>query len=182
VVRERHVIPAAHAGDVTHVELGVTGTVPQKFELEMLPFAPARHEHRDELEYWDELYCEIVHGRRSRLAREALDVMLNAVRYDRAENLAGEESYVHLLREALFGGSRTQAAILLRECGPQPQARLLHIDRTFWLEPLPGALPITLDGFTLKPRSLNPLAPGMEIQFGSERARFDQPSQLYLDG
>ena len=34
----------------------------------------------------------------------ALDLRLNAIRFDRAENLAGEESYVVLLREVLAAG------------------------------------------------------------------------------
>ena len=181
VVRSRQVVPASHAGDVTHIELGVTGTVSKKFAMEMLLFAPNRRDHRDELGYWDELYCEIVGGRLSRVAREALDVSINAVRYDRAGNLSGEESYVHLLREALLGGSPSQAAIVLRESGPRLQARLLHIDRSFWLEPLPGCQPISIDDVALAPRSLHPLSPGMELRFGSELVRFDRPSQLYLD-
>ena len=181
VVRDREVVPAVHAGDVTHIEFGVTGTVPKKFELEMVMFAPDRHEYRDELEYWDELYCEILGGRLSRSAREALDVSINGVRYDRVTNLAGEESYVHLLREALIGGSPVQSAIVLRDSGPKVQARLLHIDRSFWLEPLPGANPITIDGTLLRTRSLNALVLGMQIQFGSEVVTFDRPAQHYLD-
>jgi len=181
VVRDRELVPALHAGDHTHIDLGVTGTVPQKFELEMVIFAPDRREHRDELEYWDELYCEIVGGRLSRIAREALDARINAVRFDRVGNLAGEESYVHLLREIVIGGSPSQSSIVLQQSGPQAQARLLHIDRSFWLEPLPGADSITIDGVPAQARSLTPLAPGMQIQFGSEQATFDRPSQLYLN-
>ncbi|MFO0905762.1 MAG: hypothetical protein U0939_22330 [Pirellulales bacterium] len=182
VVRERQVIPATYAGDVLPVELGVTGTVPKKFALEMTLFAPDhRFEQPHELEYWDELYCEIVGGRRSRLAREAVEVMLNAVRYDRAENLAGEESYVHLVREALIGGSRSQAAIVLHDGVPQPQARLLHMDESFWLEPLPGSQPISIDGVPADPRSLHPLSPGMQLVFDTESLRFDLPAQRYLD-
>ena len=181
VVRERHVLPTLRAGDVTHIDLGVTGIVPKQFKLEMLMLAPDRREDRDELEYWDELYCELVGGRLSRIAREALDLRLNAIRFDRAENLAGEESYVLLLREALIGGSPAQSAVVLKESGPQSRARLLHMDRSFWLEPLPGGGPISIDSQPLSPRSLTPLSPGMEIQFGTEVVRFDRPTQLYLD-
>ena len=117
----------------------------------------------------------------SRMAREALDLRLNAIRFDRAENLAGEESYVMFLREALIGSSPAQSAIVLRESGPQSRARLLHMDRTFWLEPLPGGGPISIDGQPLSPRSLTPLSPGMQILFGTEAAKFDRPMQLYLD-
>ena len=181
VVTDREVISAIHAGDASHIDLGVTGTVSRKFEMEMLILSPDRRQSRDELEYWDEMYCEVVGGRLSRLGRQALDVGINAVRYDRVDNLPGEESYVHLLREAVLGGSPAQSAIILRESGPQPQARILHIDRTYWLEPLAGGLPVTVDGVVMQPQTLVPLTPGMELQFGSEKVRFDRPSQLYLD-
>ncbi len=181
VVRDRHVVPPLRAGDVTHIDLGVTGAVPKQFRLEMLMLAPDRKEDREELEYWDELYCELVGGRMSRIAREALDLRLNAVRFDRVENLAGEESYVMFLREALIGGSPAQSAIVLKENGSRSRARLLHMDRTFWLEPLSGGGPISIDGQPLGPRSLTPLSPGMQIMFGTEAAKFDRPMQLHLD-
>ncbi|MCA8989798.1 MAG: FHA domain-containing protein, partial [Planctomycetaceae bacterium] len=112
IVQGRELIPATFAGDVVHLELGVTGSVPQKFELEMALFGPDKRFEREELEYWDELYCEVIGGRMSRLHREALNVGLDAVRYDRITSLSGEESYVHLFREALLGGSPAQSAII----------------------------------------------------------------------
>lgn len=181
VVQDRELISAAFAGDVIHVELGVTGTVPQKFEMELSLFGPDRRINRDELEYWDELFCEVISGRMSRLHRDALRVGLDAARYDRVTSLPGEETYVHLFREALIGGSPAQSAIVLRENGPQIQARLLHMDRSFWLEPLSGGARITVDGRTIAPRTLVPLTPGMELKFGNEQVRFDHVSQLYLD-
>jgi hypothetical protein len=181
VVRDRYVISSAFVGEGVHVDLGVTGTVPKKFELEMLLFGPDRHEQCDEMAYWDELVCEIAGGKLARVARLALDTGIDAVRYDRLTSLSGEESYVHLLREVLIGGSHGKCGILLRDSRPQPVARLLHIDRSFWLEPLPGGTAVTIDGTALPPRALTPLAPGMEMFFGEERVRFDRPSQLYLD-
>ena len=147
----------------------------------MLMFAPDRHKRRDELEFWDELYCELGGGRLSRCARQALDVGIDAVRYDRTESLEGEECYVHLLREAMIGGSPAQSAIVLKESGPQAQARLLHIDRSFWLEVLPGTKLIQVDGMKISAGSLIPLVPGMLLQFGNEVLRFERPAQLYLD-
>ena len=181
VVQDRKMISARFAGDVVHVELGVTATVSQKFEMELALFGPDRRTSRDDLEYWDEMFCEVIEGRLSRLHRDALDVGLDAARYDRVTSLRGEESYVHLFREALIGGSPAQSAIVLHESGAQVQARLLHLDRTFWLEPLTGGLPVTVDNVVTQPQTLVPLTPGMELQFGSEKVRFDRPSQLYLD-
>lgn len=181
VVREREVIAPHYAGDVIRVELGVTGTVSQKFELDMALFGPHRSDAHDDRLFWDELYAEIVGGRLSRLHRDAIAVKLDAMRYDRVTSLPHEESYVHLLREALIGGSPAQSAIVLRESGPQAQARLWHIDRTFWLEPLPGGSTIRVDNEVVPPRHLLPLSPGMEIQFDRERTRFDHPTQWCLD-
>ena len=117
----------------------------------------------------------------SRLHRDALSVGLDAARYDRVTSLPGGETYVHLFRESLIGGSPAQSAIVLRENGPQIQARLLHMDRSFWLESLSGGEKITVDGRTIAPRTLVPLAPGMKLKFGNEQVQFDHASQLYLD-
>ncbi len=181
VVRGRHVISSMFVGEGVQLDLGVTGTVPKKFEMEIRLFGPARNEHLDELEYWDELVCEIAGGKVSRMSRMALDTGIDAVRYDRLTNLRDEESYVHLMREVLIGGSPGKCGILLRESGSHPVARLLHIDRMFWLEPLPGSTEISIDGVVLPVRALTHLSPGMEILFGSELLRFDRPTQLHLE-
>jgi len=182
VVREREVVTTHHTGEVTPIQLGVTGTVPTPLTLEMMTFGPDRYAERDELEFWHELYSEMVGARSlSRLARESLSLQLDAVRYDRVENLKDEESYVLLLREALIGGSPNQAAIVLNDHSTPVQARLLHLDRTFWIEPLSETNLPVIDGNPVPVRSLTPLSPGMKIQFGEETAIFDRPTQLYLD-
>ncbi len=182
VVREREVVTTHHTGEVTPIQLGVTGTVPTPLTLEMMTFGPDRYAERDELEFWHELYSEMVGARSlSRLARESLSLQLDAVRYDRVENLKDEESYVLLLREALIGGSPNQAAIVLNDHSIPVQARLLHLDRTFWIEPLSETNLPLINGNPVPVRSLTPLSPGMKIQFGEETAIFDRPTQLYLD-
>ncbi len=182
VVREREVVTTHHTGEVTPIQLGVTGAVPTPLTLEMITFGPDRYAEKDDLEFWHELYSEMVGARSiSRLARESLSLQLDAVRYDRVENLKDEESYVLLLREALIGGSPNQAAIVLSDHSSPVQARLLHLDRTFWIEPLNESKLPSINGTPLQVRSLTPLSPGMEIQFGDEVATFDRPTQLYLD-
>ena len=181
VVRGRHVISSIFVGEGVHIDLGVTGTVPKKFELEMFLFGPDRTEHPDELEYWDGLVCEIAGGKLARITRMALETGINAIRYDRLTSLREEESYVQLFREVLLGGSPAKCGVLLRESGPQPLARLVHIDRMFWMESLPGSLDVSIDGEVLKARSMAPLVPGMEIQIGNEKLRFDHALHLYLD-
>jgi hypothetical protein len=181
VVHDREVVPTDHSGEVTVIQLGVTGSVPQSFTLKMITFGPDRFTEQDELEFWHELYTEMAGGRLSRLAREALSQRLDAIRFDRDENLAGEENYVLLLREALIGGSPNTAAIVLADADPTV-ARILYIDRSFWLEPLSATQLPLIEGTELPLRSLTRLSPGMEINFGGEIARFDKPAQLYLDG
>lgn len=181
IVEGRWIVPTVNAGDVTHIALGLTPTIPKPFRMEMLMLAPNRSDTREDLEFWDGLYSELVGGRLSRLTRQALDLRLDAIRFDRSENLAGEESYVLLLREALIGGSPDRSAILLKGCGPQPQARLLHLDRSFWLEALPGGHLVCIDGTPLSSGTVAPLSPGMQILFGTEVVRFDRPAQLDLD-
>jgi hypothetical protein len=181
VVRGRHVISSIFVGEAVHIDLGVTGTVPKKFEMEMSLFGPDRTEHSDELEYWDDLVCEIAGGKLARIARMALETGINAIRYDRLTSLRDEESYVQLFREVLVGGSPAKCGVLLKESGSHPLARLVHIDRMFWMESLPGSLDITIDGEVLPARSIAPLVPGMEVQFGHERLRFDRALQFYLD-
>lgn len=180
VVQQRDVVPTDHLGEVTSIQLGVTGTVPKSFEMEMVTFGPDRFTDQHELEFWHELYSELIGGRLSRLAREGLSQRLDAVRFDRVGNLAGEESYVLLTREAMIGGSRNQCAIVLNEHSSMPSARLLHLDRSFWIESLSGVSPVAIDGQTLLPGTLQSLSPGMQIQFGGETANFDRPSQMYL--
>jgi hypothetical protein len=163
------------------VDLGLPGTVEEEFHLEMATFTPDRNSERSDLNFWDELYCELIGGHLSRLARSGLDLLLDAVKFDRIENLEGEESYVLLMRELLIGGSPNRCGLLLKESAPEPQAKLLHMDRSFWLEVLPDAADVQIDGEPIAPATLTHLVPGMTIQFGDETVRFDKPAQLYLD-
>lgn len=180
VIRDHELVPSSFAGDPVHISLGVTGTVPQQFTLEMTLFGPEARELKEELEYWDEVYCDVLGGRLARTARAALDARIDAVRYERTNNLAGQETYVHLVREALIGGSPAQSAIVLQQGGSLPQARLLHIDRSFWIERMPGSASITVDGAVLHPNSIIPLAPGATIEFSGESITFERSEQLHL--
>ncbi len=100
----------------------------------------------------------------------------------------------HEISELFRSGDRTAAQsedlksqveglveVLITTCGSQPQARLLHLDRSFWLEALPGGHSVCIDGTLLSPGTLAPLSPGMQVLFGTEVVRFDRPAQLDLD-
>jgi hypothetical protein len=180
VVRNRAVLSHNYIGDITRLNVGVTATVPQQLLLELLMLGQDGREAGGDLQFWDELYCEVIGARLPRVWRQALETRVNAVRFDRLDNVV-DESYVLLYREALIGGSKTQSAVVLNHGGPASQARLLHIDRSFWLEALVSDVPITVDGAELPVRTLVPLSPGMQIQIGTESAKFDTYRQSYLD-
>lgn len=180
-VHARTVVPVGRGSIHVPIDLGCTGAVPEQFRLDMVTFTPDRNASQEDLEFWDELYCELVGGRLSRLARAGLGLGLDSLRFDRIQNLPGEEAYVLLLRESFIGGAPNRAGVLLKESGPASQARILHMDRSFWLQPLQNAGTITLEGTQLQPGTLVPLVPGMELHFDGEAVRFDRAAQLYLD-
>lgn len=181
IVKDRYTVPLAFVGESVQLDLGVTATVPKQFELEMSLLGPDRRQSRQDLEYWEELLCEIVGGKLSRLARLAINTGVDAVRYDRCRSLAGQETYVHLFREVLVGSSSARCGIVLSDCGPQPIACVRYIDRTFWLQPLEQRTSLTVDDSVLPPNCLVPLAPGMRIGFGSEFATIDRVRQMFLE-
>lgn len=181
IVQDRAVVPAAYVGESVPIELGVTATVAKQLELEMFLLGPARRENDGDLEYLDELVYDLAGGRPSRTTRLALELGIDAIRFERRNNLAEQEAYIQLCREFLIGGSAARCGIVLQQCGSLPQARVRHMDRSFWLETLPLADPISIDGQRLTRPTLVPLSPGQQIVIGSEVIRFDHASQLYLD-
>jgi hypothetical protein len=116
----------------------------------------------------------------SRLQNDALETQIDALRFDRVDNLADQEAYVMLFREALVGGSDSRSAILLKYEASHSVARIIHLDRTFWLERLPGKATVSVDGKELPPYRLTALNPGMSISFGVETATFESVSQVEL--
>ena len=166
--------------DAFEIELGVTGTVNRSFDLEMIAFTPGPGEHTDQLEFWEDVYCELVGARVSGLSKRSLSAGINAVRFDRKDDLADQESYLLLSREALIGSS-SDCGIVLSNHVPKPVAALRYIDRTFWLQVFPGAEDVLVEGVEVEPKTLLPLTPGMRLQFGDEAAEFNEPRQLHLD-
>lgn len=182
IVKERREVPRGFVGDGVPVDLGVTATVPKQFSLQATLLGPDRRQWQEDVEFWEELLCEIVGSKPTRVARLALATGIDAVRYDRCTSLAGEESYVHLYRDTLVGSSTARCGVLLRQCGPQPIARIRYIDRTFWLESLDNPYhPVQVDGVSMAGNQWVPVGPGMQVAFGSEVAQVERPQQLYLD-
>lgn len=180
-VQDRYVVPANHVGEVRDIQLGVTGTVPESFDLEMSTFGPGQGADKGEIEFWHDIYCEAVGGRPSQLSRDSLSQGLDAIRFDRINNLRDEESYVLLLREALIGGDSNRCPITLRDHNTPDIAKIHFLDRRYWLEAICKEHPLIIDETPLAVNSLTPLLPGARIQFGSECATFNPPRQIHLD-
>ncbi|MGZ0174381.1 MAG: hypothetical protein ACKVHE_33170 [Planctomycetales bacterium] len=180
VVDENVSLSPHYVGDPVQVDLGVTGAVSDPFRLEMMILSSQREQDREDVRFWDNLYCEAVGARMSRLQNDALETQIDALRFDRVDNLAGQEAYVMLFREALVGGSDSRSAILLKYEASHSVARIIHLDRTFWLERLPGKATVSVDGKELPPYQLTALNPGMSISFGVETATFESVSQVEL--
>jgi hypothetical protein len=179
VVQDRHVIATQHVGEVCEIRLGVL--VSESLELEMTTFGPDQKEDLNEVEFWHEIYCDAVGGRPSRLSRDSLSQGLDSIRFDRLNNLSGEESYVMLFREALIGGDPNRCPFTLTDHSLPAVAKIHFLDRRYWLEPISSQHLPTIDGTPLALHTLTPLVPEMKIQFGNEFAIFDLPKQMYLD-
>jgi hypothetical protein len=180
VVKDSVSLSPHYVGDPVQIDLGVTGAVSEPFRLEMMALSSQREREKEDVQFWDDLYCEAVGARMSRLQNDAIETQIDALRFDRVDNLTAREAYVMLFREALIGGSDTRSAILLKYEASHSVARLIHLDRTFWLERLPGKTTVCVDGEELHPCRLAALNPGMSISFGVETATFSTVSQLDL--
>ena len=180
VVEQTTTVSPHHIGESVQIDLGTTGAVSEPFHLEMTLLSSQRDREKAEVAFWDELYAETVGARVPRLTREAWQPQVDALRFDRVNNLSGEEAYVMLFREALIGGSSSRSGVILKYEASHAIARFLHIDRSFWLERLPGTTPVTVNDQQLPLHQLTPLSPGMSIAFGSEKATFQRPSQIHI--
>lgn len=180
VVNGRAKLDFKHAGEFYTLNVGVPVTVPQPLSLKLVVIENVQETDGLDQEFLDEIYCDTVNGKLSNVWRMALDARINAIRLERENNLP-DECYVLLYREALIGGSPLHSAVVLDRGGPTSQARIMHIDRSFWLEPLQDNVPVSVDGASVAVRTLVPLSPGMQIQIGDSSIKFDFYRQSYLD-
>ncbi|NQV26505.1 MAG: FHA domain-containing protein [Rhodopirellula sp.] len=179
VVKDEELISSEHAGETVRFDLGCIVAVSQPFSLNLEMYAD--HNSDKQTQEMDALYCEFVGERISRIWRLAHQSEINAVRLNRAENLAGIESYVLIYGPALIGSSSAACPITLNSTYAEPPARILYMGRVFWLERLSETVAVSVNEQEVACRSLVPLSPGMSLQFGDEEVVFNHAEQMFLD-
>lgn len=97
---------------------------------------------------------------------------------DLVDDLGGREEYLLVFRSATLGSAETDAVELPAADAAESQARVLHLGRAFWLEHLREDAATQVDGQPLGAHELLPLAPGMELQLGEARVRFERFGQI----
>ncbi|WP_404304637.1 FHA domain-containing protein [Neorhodopirellula lusitana] len=181
VVLQEAMIPTDHVGEVTPIQLGISGDIPRPFQMNMTTLGPGHYVETSNADFWNRVSCDFVGAHPSRLSRQAVEQKLDAVRFDRLNNLADDESYLWLFRETFVGGATNQCGIVIPNTSIPQLARLFYLDRSFWLEPLTDPSRIQVDGKLIEPGTWVPLEPGMRVSFGGWESTFALPGQLYLD-
>lgn len=103
---------------------------------------------------------------------------LDAIRIERDNNL-NKEKYVVICQQANIGSSNTKCAIVVNGI-PKVAARLLYIDRGFWLNKITGNWDVSVDGHTLNNNEMVPLSPDYEIIIDGVKMTFERHNQLHL--
>ena len=105
---------------------------------------------------------------------------IEAVRLRRRGNLE-EEQYVLMFRETLIGSSQASCPICLDDDSLAPvAARLLWLDRSFWLQNLGTPENVQVNGRPVGAGEIIPLREGMKLQFGKTTVRFERARQMHL--
>ena len=105
---------------------------------------------------------------------------IEAVRLQRRGNLE-EEQYVLMFRETLIGSSQSSCPICLDDRSLAPvAARLLWLDRSFWLENLGDAESVQVNGQSIDPGETIALQTGMRLRFGKTTVKFERARQMHL--
>ena len=105
---------------------------------------------------------------------------IEAVRLQRRGNLE-EEQYVLMFRQTLIGSSQSSCPICLDDRSLAPvAARLLWLDRSFWLQNLGDAKSVQVDGQSIEPGETIALQTGMRLRFGKTTVTFERARQMHL--
>lgn len=180
-IEDMRIVSLADGEDPLELELGITERlVLTPFLAELQLFGSRKGTSVKDVER-DELYCETLGERVSRLWRLSHSTGIDSLRLKRCNNLAGQEEYVGVFRQALIGSSVDRCAISIPSPGiPPVAARLVWIGRTFWLESLSDDDVISVDGVPALRRHLVPLSIGARLSFGSTNCTFGSFQQLEL--
>lgn len=180
----QHLLGPEQLGGNLVVELpyGLSYEQPFKFELDLFGGEDDEmgHDQARRQQKLDLLQRAVGTQRRPPLWRLAEKNGFDAVRLRRRENLV-EEKYVLLYCRGLIGNSPSSNPIHIDDRNISPEtARLVYIDRSFWLQNLGPADRVKVDGQPIGPGELIPLSPGMELLFGETAVRFERFEQMHL--
>jgi hypothetical protein len=161
------------------LRLGKPELVSKSFDMEMHLFASDLSGSWADRYFWYDLYAKRAMTHNEQIHRDAIESGVDAIRLDRTNNLIGMENYVLLYRQATIGDSNSSCIWVDSGLGYNV-AKLLHLDRQFWIEKIAIDALLVVDGITLKCHEVQPLKVGSEIQIGEQRLLFTEWSQLYL--
>ena len=181
---EQHLLGPEQLGGYQVVELPYGLSYEQPFEFELDLFGgeddEMGHDQARRQQKLDLLQRAVGTQRRPPLWSLAEKNGFDAVRLRRRENLV-EEEYVLLYCRGLIGNSPSSNPIHIDDQNISPEtARLVYIDRSFWLQNLGPADRVKVDGQPIGPGELIPLSPGMELLFGETAVRFERFEQMHL--
>ena len=105
---------------------------------------------------------------------------IDAVRIDRVNNLANQETYVLVYHHATLGHRQDAAIRFLEDTLESFHARVLQLGGQFWLQNLSSGAHTTIDGHRLREAETVPLTFGMVITLGNLRLQYLPFGQMYL--
>ena len=150
-------------------------------ELKMLSVP---HEHDQDQagcgEWRDLLCCDALKVRQPKSWRLAQSSGIDAVRLRRTRNLAGQEQYIIIGRQAVIGYSEDAAIYIPDPRVHRSHARILYLSDGFWIENLSSPDHTIIDGQPVPRGELVPLSPGMQIELSGVRLRFEDFEQLHM--
>jgi hypothetical protein len=162
----------------THFAMG--GMLSSKqLELQFVPLVSESHTAVYQKERFRlESFAKSSHLRWGKLWSVAHQLKLDAIRIERENNLK-EEQYVVICQQATIGSSDSKCAIVVKGL-PSIAARLLYINRSFWLNKTTGDWEVSVDGHSLAMNEMVPLSPKHEIVIDGVKMTFEAHAQLHL--
>jgi len=177
-VRESFMLKPETFHAETELALGAMLSAKQ-LKLRLVPILSVNHSavYRKERRRLTD-FANVSHLRWGKLWSIADRLKLDAIRIERENNL-NEEQYVVICQQAMIGSSDSKCAIVVQGI-PKIAARLLYINRSFWLNRAAGDWDVSVDGHSLASNEMVPLSLDQEINIDGIKMTFGSHSQLHL--
>lgn len=105
----------------------------------------------------------------------------DSVRLRRTRNLANQEQYILVGRQAIIGYSKDAAIYIPGSRVQRTHAQILYFSDGYWIENLTNAEQTSVNGQPISAGELVPLSPGMQIELSGVRLRFSDFEQLHMN-